>query len=97
MKKVARRFTKGNTLFVISNDTSGAESWQPRKIHPFSCRKDEYEALYPAGAEFLVTKVDNGKTPQRNKTQAYEASIKRNLLTLTSFYLLNFVTIKIQM
>ena len=48
-----------NTLFEISNDTPGAEFWQPRDLshalHDLHEYPHEKEALYPAGAEFQVT------------------------------------------
>lgn len=43
------------TIFVISNNTPGAELWRPRDIIAYSRYDYEREALYPAGAEFEVT------------------------------------------
>ena len=49
----------GDILFEISNDTPGAEHWQPRDISSISEISHEVEALYPVGVEFLVTDVRN--------------------------------------
>ena len=52
----------GLTVFEISNDTSDAKLWRPRDLNHPKFQLSEYpleeEALYPAGAEFLVTAVD---------------------------------------
>lgn len=58
-KSIANKF--GNTLFEISNDTSNAVYWRPRDLSHAFLDLHEYqeeEALYPAGAEFLVTAID---------------------------------------
>ena len=53
-RSVAELFAK-NTIFEISNNTTGAELWRPRDIIAHSTHPNEKEALYPAGAEFEVT------------------------------------------
>ena len=60
-KSIADTFG-GNTIFEISNDAPDAAFWRPRDLshplHDLHEYKEEKEALYPAGAEFLVTAVD---------------------------------------
>ena len=63
----------GNVLFVISNDTPEAKLWCPRNIHCHSMFPGEMEAIYPAGAEFKVTKVTKHKEITKEK---YEIELK---------------------
>ena len=56
-KTVAEKFkTKPNSIFVIDNKTEC--KWSPKSIEAFSAFEHEREYIYPCGAQFRVTRVE---------------------------------------
>ena len=56
-KKIAEKFkTKPNSIFVIDNKTEC--KWSPKSIEAFSALEHEKEYIYPCGAQFRITRVE---------------------------------------
>ena len=56
-KRVAEKFkTKPNSIFVIDNKTEC--KWSPKSIEAYSAHEREREYIYPCGAQFRVTHVE---------------------------------------
>ena len=56
-KKVVEKFkTKPNSIFVIDNKTEC--KWSPKSIEAFSAFQHEREYIYPCGARFRITRVE---------------------------------------
>ena len=56
-RRVAEKFkTKPNSIFVIDNKTEC--KWSPKSIEALSAHEREREYMYPCGAQFRVTRVE---------------------------------------